>query len=133
MEQSRRQVGSTFKPFVYATAIREGLEPCMEPLNQKTCFDMPAGQPMWCPENSDNAYGGMVTMEYALANSMNTVTAWLMKQYSPQAVTVLARHMGVKSPMDAVPSLCLGVADLTLEEMTGAFSTSRERRRLHRV
>ena len=65
----------------------------------------------------------MVTIKYALANSMNTITAWLMKQYGPQAVITLARHMGVKSPMDAVPSLCLGVADLTLEEMVGAFST----------
>ena len=84
---------------------------------------MPPGQPEWCPENSDANYGGMVTVEYALANSMNTITAWLMKQYGPQAVTVLARHMGVKSPLDPVPSLCLGVADLTLMEMTGAFAT----------
>jgi hypothetical protein len=123
VEQARRQVGSTFKPFVYATAIREGMEPCRELPNQRVCFDMPPGQPDWCPENSDAVYGGMVTLEYALANSMNTVTAWLMKQYGPQAVTVLARHMGVKSPLEAVPSLCLGVADLTLMEMTGAFST----------
>jgi len=123
VEQARRQVGSTFKPFVYATAIREGMEPCREVPNQKVCFDMPPGQPDWCPENSDAVYGGMVTVEYALANSMNTVTAWLMKQYGPQAVTVLARHMGVKSPLDPVPSLCLGVADLTLSEITGAFST----------
>ncbi len=122
VEQARRQVGSTFKPFVYATAIREGMEPCRELPNQKVCFDMPPGQPDWCPENSDAEYGGMVTVEYALANSMNTVTAWLMKQYGPQAVTVLARHMGVKSPLEPVPSLCLGVADLTLMEMTGAFS-----------
>lgn len=122
VEQARRQVGSTFKPFVYATAIREGMEPCRELPNQRVCFDMPDGQPDWCPENSDAEYGGMVTVEYALANSMNTVTAWLMKQYGPQAVTVLARHMGVKSPLDPVPSLCLGVADLTLMEMTGAFS-----------
>lgn len=122
VEKARRQVGSTFKPFVYATAIREGVEPCMELPNQKVCFDMPPGQPDWCPENSDAVYGGMVTVEYALANSMNTVTAWLMKQYGPQAVTVLARHMGVKSPLEPVPSLCLGVADLTLMEMTGAFS-----------
>ena len=118
-----RQVGSTFKPFVYATAIREGMEPCRELPNQRVCFDMPPGQPDWCPENSDAEYGGMVTVEYALANSMNTITAWLMKQYGPQAVTVLARHMGVKSPLDPVPSLCLGVADLTLMEMTGAFAT----------
>ncbi len=121
--QARRQVGSTFKPFVYATAIREGMKPCMELPNQKTCFTMPPGQPEWCPQNSDNKYGGMVTMKYALANSMNTITAWIMKQYGPQAVTTLARHMGVKSPLDPVPSLCLGVADLTLEEMVGAFST----------
>lgn len=123
VEQARRQVGSTFKPFVYATAIREGMEPCREVPNQKVCFDMPPGQPDWCPENSDAIYGGMVTVEYALANSMNTVTAWLMKQYGPQAVTVLARHMGVKSPLEPVPSLCLGVADLTLMEITGAFSS----------
>jgi penicillin-binding protein 1A len=120
---ARRQVGSTFKPFVYATAIREGLQPCLELPNQKTCFPMPAGQPEWCPQNSDNAYGGMVTLEYALANSMNTITAWLMKQYGPPAVITLARHMGVNSPLDPVPSLCLGVADLTLMEMTAAFST----------
>ncbi|MCC6840176.1 MAG: transglycosylase domain-containing protein [Flavobacteriales bacterium] len=121
--QARRQVGSTFKPFVYATAIREGMSPCTELPNQKTCFNMPAGQPDWCPQNSDNKYGGMVTLKFALANSMNTITAWIMKQYGPQSVTTLARHMGVKSPLEPVPSLCLGVADLTLEEMTGAFST----------
>ncbi|MCB9182871.1 MAG: transglycosylase domain-containing protein [Flavobacteriales bacterium] len=123
VDQARRQVGSTFKPFVYATAIREGMDPCRELPNQKVCFDMPPGQPDWCPENSDAEYGGMVTVEYALANSLNTVTAWLMKQYGPQSVTVLARHMGVKSPLEPVPSLCLGVADLTLSEMTGAFSS----------
>ncbi|HMN06145.1 MAG TPA: transglycosylase domain-containing protein [Flavobacteriales bacterium] len=121
--QAKRQVGSTFKPFVYATAIREGMKPCLELPNQKTCFTMPAGQPEWCPANSDNHYGGMVTLKYALANSMNTITAWIMKQYGPQAVITLARHMGVRSHLDPVPSLCLGVADLTLEEMTGAFST----------
>jgi len=123
VEQARRQVGSTFKPFVYATAIREGMEPCYELPNQLVCFDMPAPQPQWCPKNSDAVYGGMVTVEYGLANSMNTVTAWLMKRYGPEAVTVLARHMGVKSPLDPVPSLCLGVADLTLMEMTGAFAS----------
>lgn len=120
--QARRQVGSTFKPFIYATAVREGIDPCMRLPNQKICFDMPAGQPEWCPENSDGEYGGMITIKNAMANSVNTITAYLMKQYGPQAVTVLARHMGIKSPLDPVPSLCLGVADLTLMEMTSAFS-----------
>jgi penicillin-binding protein 1A len=122
VDKARRQVGSTFKPFVYATAIREGMEPCRELPNQLVCFDMPEPQPEWCPKNSDNTYGGMVTLEYGLANSMNTITAWIMKQYGPEAITVLARHLGVKSPLDPVPSLCLGVADLTLMEMTGAFA-----------
>jgi penicillin-binding protein 1A len=123
VEKAKRQVGSTFKPFVYATAIREGMDPCRQLPNQRVCFDMPKPQPEWCPENSDAVYGGMVTVEYALANSLNTITAWLMKQYGPESVTVLARHMGVKSKLDPVPSLCLGVADLTLSEMTAAFSS----------
>ena len=131
--QARRQVGSTFKPFVYATAIREGMDPCMELPNQKVCFDMPPGQPDWCPENSDANYGGMVTLKYALSNSMNTITAWLMKQYGPEAVTVLARHMGVKSPLDPVPSLCLGVADLTLHGDHRRLRGVRERRGVHRT
>jgi len=123
VEQAHRQVGSTFKPFIYATAIREGADPCLDIPNQRICFDMPEGQPDWCPENSDAKYGGVLTLKRALANSVNTVTAYLMKQYSPQAVTVLARHMGVKSKLDPVPSLCLGVADLSLLEMTSAFAT----------
>ena len=123
VQQAKRQVGSTFKPFIYATAIREGMDPCLRVPNQKTCFDMPEGQPDWCPENSDAKYGGMLTVKGAMANSVNTVTAYLMKQYSPQAVTVLARHMGIKSDLLPVPSLCLGVADLSLEEMTSAFAT----------
>ena len=122
VRQAKRQVGSTFKPFVYATAMREGLDPCFQLPNQKVCFDMPPGQPDWCPENSDAKYGGMITLKYALAQSINTATAWLMKQYGPEPVTVLANHMGVHSKLDPVPSLCLGVADVTLEEMTSSFA-----------
>ena len=81
--QSRRQVGSTFKPFVYATALRMGMQPCDELPNQITCIDLPKGYdpPRWCPENSSENYGEIVTLEYALANSMNTVTAKLIKTY----------------------------------------------------
>ena len=123
VRQGRRQVGSTFKPFIYATAIREGLEQCMELPNQITCFDMPDDQPDYCPENSDAEYGGMVSIRYALANSMNTITAWIMKQFSAEPITVLARDMGVEGKLDPVPSLCLGVADLSVQEMTAANCT----------
>ena len=121
--QSRRQVGSTFKPFVYATAIRLGLDPCTELPNQKTCIEMPEGQEPWCPENSDLAYGEMVTLEYALANSMNTVTAKLIKDYGVNRVVELAHAMGIETDIPAVPSIALGVAELSLQEVTSANAT----------
>ena len=123
VSQSRRQVGSTFKPFVYATAVRLGLDPCTELPNQKTCIEMPDGQDPWCPENSDMEYGEMVTLEYALANSMNTVTAKLIKDYGVQRVVDLAHAMGIQSELPAVPSIALGVPELSLLEVTSANAT----------
>ena len=120
--QSRRQVGSTFKPFVYATALRLGAEPCDEFPNQKTCIDLPPGSdpPRWCPDNSDEDYGEMVTLEYALANSMNTVTAKLIKDYGTRRVIDLAHALGIESDIPNVPSIALGVAQLTLRELVSA-------------
>ena len=120
---SKRQVGSTFKPFVYATAIRHGMDPCTEVPNQVTCIDMPGDQPPWCPDNSDEEYGEMVTLEYALANSMNTVTAKLIKDYGVQRVLDLAHEMGIESYIPPVPSIALGVAELNLLEVTSANAT----------
>jgi penicillin-binding protein 1A len=65
----------------------------------------------------------MVTLKWGLANSVNTISAWLMKQLGPQGVIQIVRKMGVRSKIDAVPSICLGTADLSLYEMVGAFST----------
>ncbi|MCB0395262.1 MAG: transglycosylase domain-containing protein [Flavobacteriales bacterium] len=123
--QGRRQVGSTFKPIVYALAIQQGLDPCHEVANypvifEKDRFSLPED---WSPKNADGVYGGMISLKYGLANSINTATAWVMKQYGPQAVVSLARKMGITSPLEPVPSLCLGVADLTIYELTGATST----------
>ena len=123
VKQGRRQVGSTFKPFVYALAIQEGYSPCYELPNVKTCFDMPDDKPDYCPKNSDGVYGCKVSLKYALANSMNTITAWILKQFGPQAVIDLVRKMGITSPLEPVPSLCLGVADLSVYEIVGANST----------
>jgi penicillin-binding protein 1A len=96
---STRQVGSTFKPFVYATAIQEKkLSPCHEVLNLKYTFHKGEYGLLkdWTPKNSDGDYDGCpVSLKYALANSMNTITAWVMKQINPSLVVKLARNLGV--------------------------------------
>ena len=123
VKQSKRQVGSTIKPIIYATAIQAGFSPCEEIPNQRVCFEMPAGQDDYCPKNSSNTYGGMVTLSFALANSINSVLAWLVKQFGPAAVVKLAKDLGIESNLEAVPSICLGVADISVYEMTAANST----------
>ncbi|MBL4592613.1 MAG: hypothetical protein JKX68_02225 [Flavobacteriales bacterium] len=78
----------------------------------------------WSPRNSDGDSDGCpVTLKYALANSMNTITAWVMKQINPALVVQKARDLGITSHLDPVPSLCLGVADLSVFEMVGANAT----------
>ncbi len=120
----RRQVGSTFKPFVYALAIQEGYSPCYQVPNVRTCIDIP-GQAPWCPDNSDGdkGTGKMVTLRYALAGSINYVTAWVMKQFGPDAVITLVRRLGITAPIDAVPSIALGTPDISVFEMVAANST----------
>ncbi|MBD99722.1 MAG: penicillin-binding protein [Verrucomicrobia bacterium] len=125
VRQGRRQVGSTFKPFVYATAIDEGYSPCYEIPNVPYTFK--AGEygllKDWTPTNEGDEYGYNVSLKYGLANSMNTVTAWIMHQFGPERVIKMARSMGITSELKAVPSLALGVADASVYEMVGAFST----------
>ena len=122
VDQSRRQVGSTFKPFVYATALRMGMNSCDELPNQVTCIDLPEGYdpPIWCPQNSSEDYGEIVTLEYALANSMNTVTAKLIKTYGTDRVIQLAHALGIESDIPNVPSIALGVAELKLKELVSS-------------
>ena len=125
VDLSKRQVGSTFKPFVYATALRMGMNSCDELPNHVTCIDLPEGYdpPRWCPENSSMKYGEIVTLEYALANSMNTITAKLIKDLGTDRVIKLAHALGIKSDIPNVPSIALGVAELTLKEMVAANSS----------
>lgn len=114
--QSRRQVGSTFKPLVYATALRMGKRPSDVVSAEPICIGN------WCPKNSGGGYG-TYTMSCALANSVNTVSARLMNEYGVDNVIHLARKMGIRSPLPAVPSLSLGVAEIPLYEIVGATST----------
>jgi penicillin-binding protein 1A len=123
---SKRQVGSTFKPFVYALAIQEGYSPCHQVPNVKTCITTEIGEE-WCPENSDGPndknVGKMITLKKALANSINYITAWVMKQYGPRAVVDLVRRLGITSDIPEVPSICLGTPDISVFEMVAANST----------
>ena len=121
---SRRQVGSTFKPFVYTLAMQEGeFSPCSLVPNVPVSFEMGDGT-TWTPSNSGDARDGeMVTLRWALANSVNYISAYLMKRYSPQAVITLCRKMGITGEIPAVPSICLGTPELTLHDMVGAFAT----------
>jgi penicillin-binding protein 1A len=122
--QGRRQVGSTFKPFLYTLAMQEGeFSPCYEVANIQYTVDLPNGD-IWAPRNSSSdRVGEMVTLRWALANSNNWISAFLMRRYSPLSVIRMTRKMGVKSRIDPVPSIALGACDLSLYEMVGAMNT----------
>jgi len=120
---SKRQVGSTFKPFLYTLAMQEGESPCSRYPNVQPVIEIDNGT-VWAPDNADDERRGeLVTLKWALANSNNWVSGQLMKKYSPQAVIRIARKMGVTSDIPAVYSIALGSCDLSLYEMTGAMST----------
>ncbi len=120
----RRQVGSTFKPFLYTLAMQQGeFSPCYRVANIQYTVDLPTGD-IWAPRNSSSKrVGEMVTLKWALANSNNWISAFLMRRYSPLSVVRMARNMGVKSSIDPVPSIALGACDLSLYEMVGAMNT----------
>ncbi|MCB0437860.1 MAG: transglycosylase domain-containing protein [Flavobacteriaceae bacterium] len=124
--QGKRQVGSTFKPFVYATAIDQlHLSPCQELPDTPYCIE--AGKwgnvDEWCPKNSDGTYGGNRTAKNALANSVNTVTARIMDMVGPKNVITLANKLGIETEIPEVPSIALGTVDLSVYEMVAAYST----------
>ncbi|NOZ46805.1 MAG: penicillin-binding protein [Chlorobi bacterium] len=120
---SKRQVGSTFKPFLYTLAMQEGYSPCYKIPNTPTTFILDNGD-IWTPSKQTTRYDRkMITLKMGLAKSINNISAWLMKQFKPKAVIDIARIMGVKSYIPPVPSIILGTADLTLYEMVGAYNT----------
>ncbi len=124
--QGARQVGSTFKPFLYATAIEQlGMSPCDSIID--SYFTMPKGKwgidKDWSPKNSDGNYRGTITLQKALANSVNTVSAKLIDRVGPKAVVAMAKELGVTSDIPEQPSIALGAVDITVEQMVGAMST----------
>ncbi len=126
VKQQKRQVGSTFKPFVYAAAINQlKLSPCYKlPNTPYTISAEKYGMPAdWTPKNSDNKYGGELTLKQALANSINVITVKLIDMVHPKTVVNLAHSVGIESEIPEVPSIALGSVDLSLYEMVGAYST----------
>jgi len=122
---ARRQVGSTFKTFVYAMAVQEGYSPCYRLPCVRTCMPDGLGNE-WCPNNAggDEKYENkMITLKLALAMSINYVSAELIKRFGPQAVVNLARRMGITAPLDPVPAICLGTPDISVFEMVAANAT----------
>lgn len=122
--QSKRQIGSTFKPFLYATAIDQlKLSPCDMLPDAIHCIEpYKYGNPdPWCPTNSSDEYGGMRTLSNALANSKNTISAQLIDRVGPRPVADLARNLGVSSNIPNVPAIALGTPDLSVYEMVGAY------------
>ncbi|WP_185872002.1 transglycosylase domain-containing protein [Blattabacterium cuenoti] len=118
VSQTQRQVGSVFKPILYAAAINKlHYNPCTKISNEKFHLGK------WSPRNSNGKYGGFFTLKDGLALSINTISARLISQITPQPVINLAKKMGIKSIIPEHPSIALGSADLTLYEMTGAFNT----------
>ena len=124
--QGARQVGSTFKPFVYATAIEQlGMSPCDTILDGP--FMIRKGRHHvtedWEPRNSNNSYRGMVSLKQGLAHSINTISAKLIDKTGPEAVIELTHKLGVKSEIPAQPSIALGAVDITVEDMVAAYGT----------
>ncbi|NNL32072.1 MAG: penicillin-binding protein [Flavobacteriaceae bacterium] len=126
VKQGKRQIGSTFKPFVYATAIDQlHLSPCDTLPDTPFCIEKDKyGNPEeWCPKNSGGQYGGNRTLKNALGNSVNTITARLMDKVGPQPVIDLAHNLGIEQDILPVPSIALGTPDLSVYEMVAAYSS----------
>jgi penicillin-binding protein 1A len=126
VKQGRRQIGSTFKPFLYATAIDQlKLSPCDKLPDALYCIDaMKHGNiDSWCPKNSGDRYGRTRTLKNALANSVNTISARIMDRVGPRPVIDLVKKTGVTSYIPNVPSIALGTPDISLFELVGAYGT----------
>ena len=123
--QGKRQSGSVFKPIVYTAALDNGYLPTDEVIDAPVTFIMPGqASTTWTPQNASKRYTGQkLTLRQAMSRSVNSVTAYLMKQLGPQLVIDYARLLGIKGPMEPVPALCLGTSDLSVYEIVGAYNT----------
>jgi penicillin-binding protein 1A len=123
VKQGTRQPGSTFKPFVYGLAMESKYSPCQPMKDIAPTFKIPGGT--YTPHNFDGTFGNgeEMTIRQAMARSVNSITAQLIGQLGPQNVVDFAHRVGIESKLDPVYALCLGVSDVSLFELVGAYGT----------
>ncbi len=118
----KRQIGSTIKPFLYTVAMDEGMTPCDGMVHVPQTLIAESGD-SWTPKNPGASnVGAFVTIKWGLQNSSNWVTAYLMKMFSPYAFARILKSFGLKSPIDPVVSLALGICDASVSEMVSGYS-----------
>jgi penicillin-binding protein 1A len=123
VRQGKRQPGSTFKAFVYAAAIENGYSPCYTVVDQPIEINIP-NQPTWTPKNADGKFSyENMTIRLAMAQSVNSVSAYMMKKLGPRIVVETAHRLGITSDLEEVPALALGTSDVSVMEMVGAMGT----------
>ena len=120
VRQGKRQVGSTIKPFLYTLAMESGMTPCDKVLNSPQVLVV--GNKTWTPQDP-HVSGTMVDLRWGLAQSSNSVAAYLMKQLGPEAMVAMMHKMGVGGRIDPVVSLCVGSADVSVYDMVTAYNT----------
>ena len=121
--QARRQPGSCFKPFVFATAVAQGIGPSDILLDTPLVLDMGGGRGLWKPQNYSQTFSGTVSLRTALAKSLNVPSVKLQQRVGTEAVISTAKRMGIVSPLEPVLSLALGTSEVSLLELTSAYAT----------
>ncbi len=117
---TERHPGSAFKPFVYATAIDQGMDPCTYYANRRIAYPEFDG---WSPGNADGQYEGIYSLNGALAKSINTIAVQVILDAGINNVIQKARRMGMKGEIKPIPSVALGTAEVTLLELVSAYNT----------
>ncbi|WP_338550084.1 transglycosylase domain-containing protein [Roseovarius phycicola] len=118
---AKRQTGSTFKPFVYATALELGHHHDSTVVDEPYCMDIP-GSGRWCPTNFDKKYRGLVTLQQALRQSLNIPAVKVSEAMGRDLVRQVATDFGIDNQLADGPALALGASESTLLEMTGAYA-----------
>lgn len=121
--QALRQPGSSFKPFIYAAALKRGFKPNDIIVDAPVSYWDPSSKKMWKPTNYEKRFFGRVTLQRSLEHSINVATIRLLEKVGTQRVSGLVKRLGVLSPIEPYLSMALGTSVVNLLEMTSAYAT----------